>query len=773
MTEFGEKLVGLIKAHKTMSITVVSIAAVAVMGTIGYKALNKSGDEISEQAEVVDVTITEEEAPELVEVPQFFTVTITGESVEKDLTIYISDANDVCITGTQFAVKLLSKEDAETLQPYLTALQELNAQIEAYTGQTDLDVGGETEVDSSAAADRLKITITDDEGDVVDTIEPSAEEDPLNKLYWDKEVALEAYAMALENTQGETYYDEDGDGVIAESDMTPGDYMACLVYDESWPLVYDPASYVNSVTVKDKIEYKVVEEITKKVSADKESEDGQKKAATAVENKPKDTVKYVESSSTTSNAKSSTNSTSSDTSEKKTYKATTSVKAPDTTATTTEQYEITGTSGTGSYTHTVTTSQASEDSENTDSSESTEETTETEESAAICMYLDGATFSVYTDVSGTNVTVDSITVNGTSVSGSGGTYDITQAGDYELKGTAHFSDSHTEEFSVVYTVEKKETSDTETEAKALYDTDGHVLYLDAEGKTKATEDDYVEGQTYYYEDTSAADKTSSDKTDTDKTSSDKTTSDKTSTTTETEKLTGWQSENGKSYYYDEDGNKVTGTQVIQGVTYNFGTDGALIVEGTGIDVSKYQGNIDWSQAKSSINFAIIRCGYRGMYDGILHEDPNFSTNMSGASAQGIPTGVYIYSTALTEAEAVEEASMAVEMANAAGGCSYPIYMDMEDTVRGVSSLTSEERVAIINAFCETVQSAGYKAGLYASRTWLTDRISVGSITSGVSIWVAQYNTTCSYSGSYALWQYSSTGTVPGIEGSVDMNKSYN
>ncbi|MBR1623462.1 MAG: hypothetical protein IJ675_06085, partial [Pseudobutyrivibrio sp.] len=235
---------------------------------------------------------------------------------------------------------------------------------------------------------------------------------------------------------------------------------------------------------------------------------------------------------------------------------------------------------------------------------------------------------------------------------------------------------------------------------------------------------------------------------------------------------GWQSINGNTYYYDKNGNVVTGTQVIQGVQYNFGSDGALIVKGTGIDVSKYQGNIDWTQAKSSISFAIIRCGYRGMYDGQLHEDPYFYKNMSGAKAAGVQTGIYLYSTALNEAEAVQEASMAVAMAGKAGGCSYPIYIDMEDTVRGQSKLSTEQRCAIVNAFVSTVQSSGYRGGLYCSKNWMTNRMNAGSISSSASIWIAQYNTSCTYSGRKNMWQYSSKGSVPGIKGYVDMNKSF-
>ncbi|MBR4707313.1 MAG: Lyzozyme M1 (1,4-beta-N-acetylmuramidase), partial [Pseudobutyrivibrio sp.] len=229
---------------------------------------------------------------------------------------------------------------------------------------------------------------------------------------------------------------------------------------------------------------------------------------------------------------------------------------------------------------------------------------------------------------------------------------------------------------------------------------------------------------------------------------------------------------GNTYYFDKNGNRVTGTQVIQGVQYDFGSDGVLIVKGTGIDVSKYQGKIDWKQAKSAVNFAIVRCGYRGMYDGQLHEDPYFYTNMAGAKAAGVNVGVYIYSTALNEAEAVQEASMAVAMAGHAGGCSYPIYIDMEDTTRGQSKLSVDQRMAIVNAFCATVQASGHKAGIYCSKNWMEKRMNASGIPGSCSVWIAQYNPSCTYGGRKNMWQYSSKGSVPGIKGYVDMNKAF-
>ncbi|MDE6221665.1 MAG: Ig-like domain-containing protein, partial [Lachnospiraceae bacterium] len=130
--------------------------------------------------------------------------------------------------------------------------------------------------------------------------------------------------------------------------------------------------------------------------------------------------------------------------------------------------------------------------------------------------------------------------------------------------------------------------------------------------------------------------------------------------------TGWQTIDGKTYYYDKNGNVVTGTQIIQGVTYNFGSDGAIAtsVNGStfGIDVSRHNGTIDWKAVKASgVDYVIIRCGYRGSSTGVLIEDQNFKTNIKGATDAGLKVGVYVFSQAVNEVEAVKEASLAVSL----------------------------------------------------------------------------------------------------------------
>lgn len=238
-------------------------------------------------------------------------------------------------------------------------------------------------------------------------------------------------------------------------------------------------------------------------------------------------------------------------------------------------------------------------------------------------------------------------------------------------------------------------------------------------------------------------------------------------TTET-KYYGWQTIDGKRYYFDANGNPVSSKQVIGGVQYTFNSTGEVHTRSAGIDVSKWQGNIDWSQVKTAVSFAIVRAGFRGSSGGIA-EDPYAGANIQGASSNGIKVGLYFYSIAQNEAQAVEEASLAVAIARKYGGVSLPIYIDMEDNRQ--LGMSTAERDAIVMAFCRTVQSAGYSAGVYANKNWLTNYLTPSSY-GNISIWLAQYNTEVTYKGRYDIWQYSSKGSIPGISGNVDLNISF-
>ena len=295
----------------------------------------------------------------------------------------------------------------------------------------------------------------------------------------------------------------------------------------------------------------------------------------------------------------------------------------------------------------------------------------------------------------------------------------------------------TKEASVKTKVTVADFSDSSV---VLKDKLGNVLYTDANATKQATLKDYASTDAFYT----------------------------------SPQYTGWRTDGGKVYYYDANHNKITGNQVIGGVMYTFGGDGALSQSSgnRGIDVSKYQGNIDWGAvAASGINFAIIRVGYRGSSSGALVQDPYFKKNISGATKAGIKVGLYFFTQAVNEAEAVEEASMAMSLASGYK-VTYPIFIDTESASGGrANGLSKSARTVVVKAFCQTVRNGGYKAGVYASKSWYANQLNASAL-NGYCIWVAQYNSSCTYSGKYDMWQYSSKGSVSGIKGNVDMNISY-
>lgn len=244
--------------------------------------------------------------------------------------------------------------------------------------------------------------------------------------------------------------------------------------------------------------------------------------------------------------------------------------------------------------------------------------------------------------------------------------------------------------------------------------------------------------------------------------------------TETYKYLGWWTIDGKTYYYGPDYKKVTGEQVIMGAKYVFDSNGVLTSSnGTmGIDVSKWNGTIDWNAVKASgISYVIIRCGYRGSSLGSLIEDPKFKTNIKGATSAGLKVGVYFFSQAIDEIEAVQEASMVLSLIEGYK-ISYPIFIDVEAANNGrANNISKDMRTKVCKAFCQTIQNAGYTAGVYANKDWLTNKIDTSQLGS-YKIWLAQYATKPTYTGRYEIWQYKDTGSVPGISGHVDLNLSY-
>ena len=242
---------------------------------------------------------------------------------------------------------------------------------------------------------------------------------------------------------------------------------------------------------------------------------------------------------------------------------------------------------------------------------------------------------------------------------------------------------------------------------------------------------------------------------------------------------GWQVIDGGQYYYDPVTHKpLTGSQIIDGTSYLFNLDGKLSTQVKGIDVSKWNGtNINWKQVKESgVEFVIIRCAYRGYgKEGKLVEDPNFHANLAGARAAGLRVGVYFFSQAITEKEAVEEASVCLKLVNGAK-LDYPIYFDSEfarsDRGGRADWLSKADRTDIAVAFCETIRNSGYRTGVYASESFFQHHLNFSTLTkNGYSIWNAHYGV--SASGIRCdIWQYTGSGSVPGISGAVDINISY-
>ena len=194
----------------------------------------------------------------------------------------------------------------------------------------------------------------------------------------------------------------------------------------------------------------------------------------------------------------------------------------------------------------------------------------------------------------------------------------------------------------------------------------------------------------------------------------------------------------------------------------------------GIDVSKYQKDIDWDRVKNAgIEYAIIRAGYRGSKTGAIVVDPYYEKNMKEARTSGVKTGVYFFTQATNEVEAVEEASAVISLIKNYK-LDYPVYIDTEGAGGHgrADGLDKETRTLVCEAFCRTVENAGYEAGVYASRNWYNNNLDVSRI-EGFDIWLAEYRNTPLYQGYYNMWQYSSKGSVDGIEGNVDLDISYN
>lgn len=821
-----------------------------------------------EPAEIIDdsskpVAVKAVTKKEIVAVPSFQTVSLSGESMEKDLKIYFTpdEKSDSRIKGVPFSIKLISSKSEAGLEDALTAIKidqkaisnasETGAAEKPYDENTfkeilstaRFDVTGKAEEatknNTKDTSESTKVTSDKKSGETVSVEAESATDSSENKtlteltkedgtkvtildeLNVQLEMDIQAYATAVTAVKGATYTDEDNDGLIYLNKLKAGDVTVAYIPTDATK-DYAAVSYLNKMTVKGKLEYK-------KVDVAKEIDTSAPDVAApdrVVEATLKDTVEYVESSTKkearyveagVANAPQAGSASGS-------AVVTLSVKSSSrrkrggyalhlTDPMSIFNHSAISTVGirtmsqmvllADNETGTVTAEQvaelktkyeealeeydkaekeadanpslrafADEKKANLDIAESNyntanaayqkqqdaakeEEAKDNTPSSLTIQMGSVNNVTVYNTADGTGRTA-SFKVTPTATDGAGtnltGTVTaVAASGDFKVSNngneiTVTAGGSDVQNGTITYTVSIGNVTATGSQAmvnvvssQALHDAEGNALYKDDKG-TPATMADYKSGAKFY---------------------------SKKETTT----YYGWQSLNGKSYYYDKNGKTVSGEQVIHGVKYNFGSDGQLMISGTGIDVSKYQGNINWSAASSAISFAVVRVGYRSIGTGALNIDPKGVQNIQGAKAHGITTGAYFYSTAQSEAQAVEEASLAIQQVQAAGGVSMPIFIDWEGNAR-TNAVDANTAAAIINAFCTTVRNSGYRAGLYSDKNHLTHKINMGNVSGGTVIWCAQYNTRCTYSGHYDMWQYTSKGSVPGINGNVDMNQSF-
>lgn len=189
----------------------------------------------------------------------------------------------------------------------------------------------------------------------------------------------------------------------------------------------------------------------------------------------------------------------------------------------------------------------------------------------------------------------------------------------------------------------------------------------------------------------------------------------------------------------------------------------------GIDVSEFQGNIDWDKVKNDgVEFVILKLGNIYDYDE-NYKDSKFDTNYKNARAQGIKIGAYIYNYCNTVDTLKEGLKWAFEKLENKK-LDMPIYLDMEDKdIQGESKATLTKQV---NEFAKYVEGGGYRAGVYANVNWLKNELNPADFDKDVSVWVAQYYKECQYDKKYVIWQYTSRGKVDGISGNVDMNYFY-
>lgn len=199
-----------------------------------------------------------------------------------------------------------------------------------------------------------------------------------------------------------------------------------------------------------------------------------------------------------------------------------------------------------------------------------------------------------------------------------------------------------------------------------------------------------------------------------------------------------------------------------------------VVSICGIDVSKYQGDIDWEKVKASgVEYAIIRLGYRGMNEGTLELDPYYFDNIKDAAAAGVKVGIYFFSQAKNREEAVEEAEFVLENIKEYE-ITYPVVFDTEEVTTyaaRANGLSRAERTDCCIAFCEKIKEAGYIPMIYANTRYMVMGLELERL-GDYDKWFAYYGSSHIFPYEYTMLQYSDTGRVPGIDGAVDLDVSF-
>lgn len=241
--------------------------------------------------------------------------------------------------------------------------------------------------------------------------------------------------------------------------------------------------------------------------------------------------------------------------------------------------------------------------------------------------------------------------------------------------------------------------------------------------------------------------------------------------------TGWYTTSQGTQYLVQ-GKPITGSQIIGGRRYIFSSTGILQTR-LGIDVSSYQGSINWNRvANDGISFAFLRIG--GQYyrqEGGFYKDNYFEKNYTGAQNAGLDTGVYFFSQAITPEEAREEALWVVAQLKGRG-LQLPIVYDLEDPANDsrfhLANLNRQQVTELCLAFCETIEANGYDAMVYTNPDWIWNRLYLDQLSS-YPLWLAHYTSAAlpSASDNWKAWQYTSSGSVKGINGKVDMNVMWN